>query len=96
MLKKERNYSFQIYQYNTNQRYKSFAVCVLFFHDNFTTQTMFELLRTEKIKDKMQQLDKYGPKRSTYWSFLDQNRQAGNDYFVLFYLSVFSRGGHVG
>ena len=66
MLKKERNYSFQIYQYNTNQRYKSFAVCVLFFHDNFTTQTMFELLRTEKTKDKMQQLDKYGTKRSTY------------------------------
>ena len=36
-----------------------------FFHDNFTTQTMFELLRTEKTKDKMQQLDKYGTKRST-------------------------------
>ena len=53
MLKKERNYSFQIYQYNTNQRYKSFAVCVLFFHNNFTTQTMFELLRTEKTKDKI-------------------------------------------
>ena len=53
MLKKEKNYSFQIYQYNTNQRYKNFAVCVLFFDDNFTTQTMFELLRTEKTNNKM-------------------------------------------
>ena len=47
MLKKERNYSFQIYQYNTNQRYKSLAVCVLFFHDNVTTQTTFELLQLQ-------------------------------------------------
>ena len=57
---------------------------------------MFEQC-SEMTKDKMQKFDKNGTKRSNYLiintlgSFQDQNRQAGNDYFVLF-VCCFKRG----
>ena len=82
--------------YNTNQRYKSSAFCAHILDNNCSSQTMFKQC-SEMTKDKMQKFDKNGTKRSNYLiintlgSFQDQNRQAGNDYFVLF-VCCFKRG----